>query len=247
MARILIAEDDRRVRDSLERALVLEGYEVVTVGDGARALELHAEQPADLLLLDVSMPNADGLSVCRRIRDRGDDTPILMLTARHEVRDRVAGLDAGADDYVVKPFALQELLARLRARLRSGVDDASDDVLLLGDLRIDRAGHRATRDGVALDFSRTEFELLDVLVRNAGVVLSRDQLYDAGTLTHIASIEHRASTHFENRRPVSCLDYPSTAASSFIRLTRLQYPIGRPPVHPVARTRVTARSSLADN
>ena len=179
MARILIAEDDRRVRESLERALVLEGYEVVTVGDGARALELHAEQPADLLLLDVSMPNADGLSVCRRIRDRGDDTPILMLTARHEVRDRVAGLDAGADDYVVKPFALEELLARLRARLRSGVDDADDDVLLLGDLRIDRAGHRATRDGVALDFSRTEFELLDVLVRNAGVVLSRDQLYDA--------------------------------------------------------------------
>ena len=179
MVRILIAEDDRRVRDSLERALVLEGYEVVTVGDGARALELHAEQPADLLLLDVSMPNADGLSVCRRIRDRGDDTPILMLTARHEVRDRVAGLDAGADDYVVKPFALEELLARLRARLRGGVDDANDDVLLLGDLRIDRAGHRATRDGVALDFSRTEFELLDVLVRNAGVVLSRDQLYDA--------------------------------------------------------------------
>lgn len=179
MARILIAEDDRRVRESLERALVLEGYEVVTVGDGARALELHAEQPADLLLLDVSMPNADGLSVCRRIRDRGDDTPILMLTARHEVRDRVAGLDAGADDYVVKPFALEELLARLRARLRIGVDDANDDVLLLGDLRIDRAGHRATRDGVALDFSRTEFELLDVLVRNAGVVLSRDQLYDA--------------------------------------------------------------------
>ena len=179
VARILIAEDDRRVRESLERALVLEGYEVVTVGDGARALELHAEQPADLLLLDVSMPNADGLSVCRRIRDRGDDTPILMLTARHEVRDRVAGLDAGADDYVVKPFALEELLARLRARLRIGVDDANDDVLLLGDLRIDRAGHRATRDGVALDFSRTEFELLDVLVRNAGVVLSRDQLYDA--------------------------------------------------------------------
>ena len=179
MRRILIAEDDRRVRESLERALTLEGYEVVTAGDGAKALELHAEQPADLLLLDVSMPNADGLSVCRRIRERGDQTPVLMLTARHEVQDRVAGLDAGADDYVVKPFALDELLARLRARLRGGADEANDDVLTLGDLRVDLAGRRASRDGVALDFSRTEFDLLEVLVRNAGVVLSRDQLYEA--------------------------------------------------------------------
>ena len=179
MRRILIAEDDRRVRESLERALTLEGYDVVTAGDGAKALELHAEQPADLLLLDVSMPNADGLSVCRRIRERGDETPVLMLTARHEVHDRVAGLDAGADDYVVKPFALEELLARLRARLRGGADELNDDVLTLGDLRIDLAGRRAARDGVVLDFSRTEFDLLEVLVRNAGVVLSRDQLYEA--------------------------------------------------------------------
>ncbi|MEM9463725.1 MAG: response regulator transcription factor [Actinomycetota bacterium] len=177
MRRILIAEDDRRVRESLERALTLEGYDVITAGDGAKALELHAEQPADLLLLDVSMPNADGLSVCRRIRERGDETPVLMLTARHEVQDRVAGLDAGADDYVVKPFALEELLARLRARLRGG-DETGDDVLTLGDLRVDLAGRRASRDGAALDFSRTEFDLLEVLVRNAGVVLSRDQLYD---------------------------------------------------------------------
>ena len=125
------------------------------------------------------MPNADGLSVCRRIRERGDQTPVLMLTARHEVQDRVAGLDAGADDYVVKPFALDELLARLRARLRGGVDDANDDVLTLGDLRVDLAGRQVSRDGVALDFSRTEFDLLEVLIRNAGVVLSRDQLYDA--------------------------------------------------------------------
>lgn len=179
MPRILIAEDDRRVRESLERALTLEGYDVVTAGDGAKALALHAEQPADLLLLDVSMPNADGLSVCRRIRERGDDTPVLMLTARHEVQDRVAGLDAGADDYVVKPFALDELLARLRARLRGGANDGNDDLLTLGDLRVDLAGRRASRDGLALDFSRTEFDLLEVLVRNAGVVLSRDQLYDA--------------------------------------------------------------------
>ncbi|NDH10475.1 MAG: response regulator, partial [Actinobacteria bacterium] len=123
---MLIAEDDRRVRSSLERALTLEGYEVATAGDGASALQLHADHPADLLLLDVSMPNADGLSVCRRLRAQGDDTPVLMLTARHEVHDRVAGLDAGADDYVVKPFALDELLARLRARLRSAVTDEGD-------------------------------------------------------------------------------------------------------------------------
>ncbi len=117
MPTILIAEDDRRVRDSLERALQLEGYEVVTANDGARALEIHAENPADMLILDVSMPNVDGLTVCRRVRRSGDDTPVLMLTARHEVPDRVAGLDAGADDYLVKPFALEELLARIRARL----------------------------------------------------------------------------------------------------------------------------------
>ncbi len=95
MHRVLIAEDDRRVRSSLERALTLEGYEVVTAGDGASALQLHTDRPADLLILDVSMPNADGLSVCRRLRAQGDDTPVLMLTARHEVHDRVAGLDAG--------------------------------------------------------------------------------------------------------------------------------------------------------
>ncbi len=178
MHRILIAEDDRRVRLSLERALTLEGYEVVAAGDGASALQLHADRPADLLLLDVSMPNADGLSVCRRLRAQGDDTPVLMLTARHEVHDRVAGLDAGADDYVVKPFALDELLARLRAHLRSTVTD-DGDLLVLDDLRIDLAGRLATQQGRVLDLSRTEFDLLEVLVRNTGIVLSRDQLYDS--------------------------------------------------------------------
>ena len=178
MPRILIAEDDRRVRDSLERALSLEGYDVVTANDGARALELHADAPADLLLLDVSMPNADGLSVCRRIRERGDDTPVLMLTARHEVPDRVAGLDAGADDYLVKPFALEELLARVRARLRVATTE-TDGALRLGDLSVDLDGRRVRRDDTVLDLSRTEFDLLEVLVRNADVVLSRDQLYDA--------------------------------------------------------------------
>jgi len=174
---ILIAEDDRRVRDSLERALQLEGYEVVTANDGARALELHAESPADMLILDVSMPNVDGLTVCRRVRRSGDDTPVLMLTARHEVPDRVAGLDAGADDYLVKPFALEELLARIRARLRNSADDDADN-LVVEDLVLEPAGRRVTRDGRPLDLSRTEFELLEVLMLNAGVVLSREVLYD---------------------------------------------------------------------
>jgi two-component system response regulator MprA len=173
---ILIAEDDRRVRDSLDRALQLEGYEVVTANDGAQALEIHRDQRADLLLLDVSMPNVDGLTVCRTIRAGGDDTPILMLTARHEIDDRVAGLDAGADDYLVKPFALEELLARVRARLRSAVVD--DGSLSLGDLVMDLEGRRVDRSGRLLDLSRTEFDLLEVLVLNAGVVLGRDVLYE---------------------------------------------------------------------
>ena len=179
MAKILIAEDDRRVRESLERALTLEGYEVVTANDGARALELHAADPADLLLLDVSMPNADGLGVCRRLRDRGDRTPVLMVTARHEIRDRVAGLDAGADDYLVKPFAREELLARLRARLRTGADAGADDRLQLDDLVLDLGGRRVERRGRGVELSRTEFDLLEVLVRNSGVVLNREQLYAA--------------------------------------------------------------------
>ncbi|NCG39204.1 MAG: response regulator [Actinobacteria bacterium] len=178
MPQILIAEDDRRVRESLERALTIEGYVVRVANDGAAALDLHAAAPADLLLLDISMPNVDGLTVCRRLRDRGDDTPVLMLTARHEIGDRVAGLDAGADDYLVKPFALPELLARVRARLRSVTDD-DDGALTLGDLRIDIDGRRANLAGRPIELSRTEFDLLEVLVRNRGVVLSRLALYDA--------------------------------------------------------------------
>jgi two-component system response regulator MprA len=174
---ILIAEDDRRVRESLERALQLEGYDVVTANDGARALDLHGEQRADLLLLDVSMPNVDGLSVCRIVRGKGDDTPILMLTARHEIDDRVAGLDAGADDYLVKPFALEELLARVRARLR-GSATVDEGALTLGDLVMDLDGRRVDRGGRMLELSRTEFDLLEMLVRNAGVVLGRDVIYE---------------------------------------------------------------------
>jgi two-component system response regulator MprA len=164
------------VRESLDRALQLEGYDVLTANDGARALELFQDLGPDLLLLDVSMPNVDGLTVCRTVRSKGDDTPILMLTARHEIDDRVAGLDAGADDYLVKPFALEELLARVRARLRTaGVDDGD---LSIGDLRMNLEGRRVDRAGRMLDLSRTEFDLLEVLVRNQGVVLGRDVLYE---------------------------------------------------------------------
>jgi two-component system response regulator MprA len=177
MATILIAEDDRRVRESLERALRLEGYTVETVPDGAAALAAHDREPPDLLLLDVSMPNVDGLTVCRMIRSRGHDTPVLMLTARHEIPDRVAGLDAGADDYLVKPFALDELLARVRARLRHSAGDGADR-LALGDLELDVDGRSATRGGRVLELSKTEFDLLELLVRNSGVVLSRDVIYD---------------------------------------------------------------------
>ncbi|RMH70503.1 MAG: DNA-binding response regulator [Actinomyces sp.] len=178
MATILIAEDDRRVRDSVGRALRLEGYEVLTANDGAAALELIAGESPDLVLLDISMPNVDGLTVCRRLRERGDTTPVVMLTARHEVPDRVAGLDAGADDYLVKPFALEELLARVRARLRhlGGTDD--EDLLRLADLVVDVAGRRAERAGRVIELSRTEFDLLEFLVRNAGVVLDRGVIYE---------------------------------------------------------------------
>lgn len=187
-ATVLVAEDDRRVRQSLERALKLEGYEVVMVADGAAALKAHQSQRPDLMVLDVSMPNADGLSVCRMLREDGCDTQILMLTARHEVSDRVAGLDAGADDYLIKPFALEELLARVRARLRAaeearggaGVagEAAGRRLVRFADLELDVEGRLVRRAGRRIELSRTEFDLLELLVRNAGTVLSRSDIYE---------------------------------------------------------------------
>lgn len=179
---VVIAEDDRAVRDSLQRALTLEGYDVRASVNGAEALETLRERPADALLLDISMPVVDGLTVCRVLRSEGDRTPILMLTARTETSDRVAGLDAGADDYLPKPYDLDELLARLRALIRRSSfgrhDDADPDEVVVGDLRIDVRGRRVFRAGREIDLSKTEFDLLELLATNAGIVLEHSVIYE---------------------------------------------------------------------
>jgi two-component system response regulator MprA len=177
LGRVLLAEDDRGVRESLVRALTFEGYEVQAVPDGAQALEAVLARPPDVVVLDVMMPYVDGLTVCRQLRDRYRTLPILMLTARHEVSDRVAGLDAGADDYVVKPFALGELFARLRALLRRTSLSESTEVLRVDDLLLDPQSRRAERNGRVMDLTKTEFDLLELLMLNAGIVLSRDTIY----------------------------------------------------------------------
>jgi two-component system response regulator MprA len=177
-ARVLVAEDDRGVRESLVMALGLEGYHVEAVGDGEQALDSVLTREPDAVVLDVMMPFVDGLTVCRRLRARGVKVPILMLTARHEVSDRVSGLDAGADDYLVKPFALDELSARLRALLRRTSVTGHDDTLQVDDLVLDPLGRIASRGGRALELTKTEFDLLELLMVNAGVVLARDVIYD---------------------------------------------------------------------
>jgi two-component system response regulator MprA len=193
-ARVLIADDDRAIRDSLRRALTLNGYTVTAVADGVEALATARREAHDALVLDVMMPGVDGLGVCRVLRAEGDPTPILMLTARVETSDRVAGLDAGADDYLAKPFELEELLARLRALLRragmpaptaagagatgAGPDDLPDGELRVGDLVIDAPGRRAHYGDAELSLSKTEFDLLELLVRNEGIVLDHGTIYD---------------------------------------------------------------------
>ncbi len=177
LGHVLVAEDDRGVRESLVRALTFEGYEVEAVPDGAQALESVLARLPDVVVLDVMMPYIDGLTVCRQLRERYRTLPILMLTARHEVSDRVAGLDAGADDYLIKPFALGELLARLRALLRRTSISGADEVLRVGDLSLDAQTRRAERNGRVLDLTKTEFDLLELLMMNAGIVLTRDTIY----------------------------------------------------------------------
>ena len=174
-ARILIVEDDPDVQAALARALDFEGYAITTANDGGQALAVIDGVAPDAVILDVMMPFVDGLETCRRLRARGDRTPILILTALGEVADRVDGLDAGADDYMVKPFALEELLARLRALLRRAGGDVTE-VLRADGLEMDLASRDVTRDGDAIQLTKTEFDLLAVLMRNPGRVVDRNRI-----------------------------------------------------------------------
>lgn len=176
---MLIAEDDTSVRKAVSKVLELENYGVTAVGDGTAALDALTRSRFDLAVLDVMMPFADGLTVCREARHRGIETPILLLTARHEVGDRVAGLDAGADDYLVKPFVVDELLARCRALLRRSQPSAGSPVLRVGDLELNPLSREVTRGGARLNLTKTEFDLLELLMQTPGVVVSRDQIYEA--------------------------------------------------------------------
>ncbi|GLY38227.1 DNA-binding response regulator [Amycolatopsis sp. NBRC 101858] len=176
--RVLLADDDRAIRESLVRALELESYDVTEVTDGVNALATARREEFDVLILDVMMPGVDGLGVCRVLRAEGDPTPILMLTARVETPDRVAGLDAGADDYLPKPFELDELLARLRALLRrTSAEPEARRTLRLDELAVDPAARRVWWHGTEITLSKTEFDLLELLVRNAGIVLDRTTIY----------------------------------------------------------------------
>lgn len=184
-ARILVVDDDRAIRDSLERLMQLEGHEVRCAPDGAAALEAVRTDTVDLVLLDLTMPGVDGLTVCRVLRAEGDRTPVLMLTARTDTSDRVAGLDAGADDYLPKPFDPEELLARVRALLRRArpattASTATDTAatLRVADLRLDPAARRCWRGDDEIQLSKTEFDLLELLVLNSGIVLERSRIYD---------------------------------------------------------------------
>ncbi|MFD4291686.1 response regulator transcription factor [Rhodococcus sp. NPDC058505] len=178
--RILVVDDDRAVRDSLRRSLTFNGYTVDLAVDGLNALEQVTAERPDAVVLDVMMPRLDGLEVCRRLRSAGDDLPILVLTARDSVSERVAGLDAGADDYLPKPFALEELLARLRALLRRAVPDVGEDseALTFEDLTLDPVTREVTRGGRSISLTRTEFSLLEMLMANPRRVLSRSRILE---------------------------------------------------------------------
>jgi two-component system response regulator MprA len=176
--RILVVDDEPAVRDSLERALRLEGYEVALAANGSEALAAVGEIPPDALVLDLMMPRVDGLEVCRRLRAQGDRTPILVVTARDAVSDRVAGLDAGADDYVVKPFALEELLARLRALLRRSGTEATGETLRFADLTLDPVAHQVKRGDRTIELTRTEFLLLELFMLHPQQVLTRSVIFE---------------------------------------------------------------------
>lgn len=189
--KVLVVDDESAVRESISASLGFEGYEVTVARDGVEALAAIGKEPPDVVVLDIQMPRLDGLGVCRRLRGDGNGLPILMLTARESTSDRVLGLDAGADDYLVKPFALEELLARLRALLRRTQPDGGRSSRLdFADLSLDRATREVTRGGLQLELTRTEFSLLELLLSYPRQVLTRSQIleavwgYDVGTTSN---------------------------------------------------------------
>jgi two-component system response regulator MprA len=176
--KLLVVDDDRAVREALRRVLTLAGYEVQTADGGEAAIEAVVQSVPDAVVLDVGMPDVDGLEVCRRLRMLGNRVPILMLTARVEIEDRVAGLDAGADDYLIKPFDNDELKARLRALLRRTLPEGDPDELSFAELKLDRARHGASVDGRVAELTRTEYQLLELFMRNPRTVLTQSVIYD---------------------------------------------------------------------
>ena len=177
-ARILVVEDEERIRVFLQRGLGFEGYEVETAPDGKKALEMALNRPPDLVLLDIMLPEMSGIEVCRRLRENGQtELPILMLTAKEGIEDRVAGLDAGADDYLVKPFSFAELLARVRALLRRA-QPSQPQVYRFADLELDTGTRRGRRGEIMFDLTAKEYELLELFMRHPRQVLTRDVIFD---------------------------------------------------------------------
>jgi two-component system, OmpR family, response regulator MprA len=176
--RVLVVDDDRAVRDALRRVLTLDGYDVQSAEGGAEAIEAVAQSVPDAVVLDIGMPGIDGIEVCERVRLLGNRVPILMLTARVEISDRVAGLDAGADDYLIKPFDVNELKARLRALLRRSGPESEPDELSFAEVKLDRALHGASVGEQFAELTRTEYQLLELFMRNPRQVLPHSVIYD---------------------------------------------------------------------
>jgi two-component system response regulator MprA len=176
--RVLVVDDDRAVRDALRRVLTLDGYDVQSADGGAEAIEAVAHSVPDAVVLDIGMPGIDGIEVCERVRLLGNRVPILMLTARVEISDRVAGLDAGADDYLIKPFDVNELKARLRALLRRSGPESEPDELSFAEVKLDRALHGASVGEQFAELTRTEYQLLELFMRNPRQVLPHSVIYD---------------------------------------------------------------------